>query len=223
MKIALIGMMALLVAVLPVRALDSGPSVHLAYAAQASEYQSDVDQQNPKETAGVETEQNGQTNHAGASEQGDKKETSKTPPKEGPAVTDGLKKTPVPDKGVSEIPGSAEEDRPWIIKLRKSKKPDTVKKPLKPPKWKSDAQRVQCHTYLTELKDGLNKARKSSIRGDSCATAKHARDFLKKADRCNKECPDKFLKTNGYSEKIIRNVEVLLELGKKDCLGDDVP
>lgn len=113
---------------------------------------------------------------------------------------------------------SAKEDRPWIIKEHLNKKSDTPKKKPVPLKWENDAQRLQCETLLKKVQKSLAKARTYSIRGDTCATARHANDFMGLADRCNKECPDGFLKSNGYSEKIIQNVKVLSELGKKACL-----
>lgn len=141
----------------------------------------------------------------------------------GVEVTDKVKtaepkKPSKTDTGLKKTKRSAKEDRPWIIKEHPNKKSDIPKKKPVPLKWENDAQRLQCETLLKKLQKSLGKARTYSIRGDTCATARHANGFMDLTDRCNKECPDGFLKSNGYSEKIIQNVKVLSELGKKACL-----
>jgi hypothetical protein len=141
----------------------------------------------------------------------------------GVEVTDKVKaaepkKSSKADTGLKKTKRSAKEDRPWLIKEHPNKKSDTPLKKPAPLKWENDAQRLQCETLLKKLQKALDKARTYSIRGDTCATARHANGFTDLADRCNKECPDGFLKSNGYSEKIIQNVKVLSELGKKACL-----
>jgi hypothetical protein len=163
------------------------------------------------------------------------KKTSKSNPKMAPARQERRKKATATDsqkevKGVDSkklrrpIPAlkkpypTAEDDRPWLIKERSTKKPDTAAKKPAPLKWKDDAQQLHCKTQLKELQKALGKARTYSIRGDTCATAKHADDFLNLAGRLKTECPDGFLESNGYSEKIIQNLKVLSELGKKACL-----
>ncbi len=120
--------------------------------------------------------------------------------------------------GLNKAKPTAEEDRPWLIKERNAKKSDTAAKPPAPLKWKDDAQQLHCKTQLKELQKTLGKARTYSIRGDTCATAKHADGFLDLAGRLKTECPDGFLESNGYSEKITQNLKVLSELGKKACL-----
>ena len=110
------------------------------------------------------------------------------------------------------------EDRPWIIKKRDRGTSQIPEKKAKPLKWKSKEQRVQCDTHLKNLRRSLSKARLFSVRGDTCGTAKHAKYFVDLASRCKNECPDGFLESKGYSEKIMKNVSVLLELGKKACL-----
>jgi hypothetical protein len=131
---------------------------------------------------------------------------------------DDTKKSSKTDTGLKKTKRSAKEDRPWIIKEHPNKKSNTPSKKPAPLKWENDAQQLQCETLLKKLQKSLGKARTYSIRGDTCATARHANGFTDLADRCNKECPDGFLKSNGYSEKIIQNVKVLSELGKKACL-----
>ena len=128
------------------------------------------------------------------------------------------KKSPKTDTGLKKTKRSAKEDRPWTIKEHPSNKSDTPPKKPAPLKWENDAQRLQCETLLKKVQQNLGKARTYSIRGDTCATARHANSFMDLADRCNKECPDGFLESNGYSEKIVQNVKVLSELGKKACL-----
>ena len=112
------------------------------------------------------------------------------------------------------------EDRPWTIKKRDRGTSEIPEKKAKPLKWNSEEQRVQCDTHLKKLRRSLSKARLFSVRGDTCATAKHAKKFADLAKRCKNECPDGFLESKGYSEKIMRNISVLLELGKKACLDD---
>ena len=131
---------------------------------------------------------------------------------------DDTEKSSKTDTGLKKTKRSAKEDRPWIIKEHVNKKSDTPKKKPAPLKWKNDAQQLQCETLLKKLQKSLGKARTYSIRGDTCATARHAKGFMDLADRCHKDCPDGFLRSNGYSEKIIQNVKVLSELGKKACL-----
>jgi len=128
------------------------------------------------------------------------------------------KKASNSNKSLKKPQGSAKEDRPWTIKEHPKKKSDTPKKKPVPLKWKNDAQQLQCEALLKKLRQNLGKARTYAIRGDTCATARHANSFMDLADRCNKECPDGFLESNGYSEKIVQNVKVLSELGKKACL-----
>jgi hypothetical protein len=132
--------------------------------------------------------------------------------------TDGPKKPSKADIDLKKTKRSAKEDRPWLIKKHPNKKSHTPQKKPVPLKWKDDKQRLQCETLLKKLQKSLDKARTYSIRGDTCATARHANSFMDLTDRCNKKCPDGFLKSNGYSEKIIQNVKVLSELGKKACL-----
>ena len=111
------------------------------------------------------------------------------------------------------------DDRPWLIKEHPSKKSGTPKRTPAPVKWKDEAQRLQCETLLKKLQKSLVKARTYSIRGDTCATARHADGFLDLEKRLRNECPEGFLEGSGYSEKIITNIKVLSELGKKACLG----
>jgi len=114
--------------------------------------------------------------------------------------------------------GSAKEDRPWIIKERTTNKSHTPEKKPAPVKWENDEQRLQCETLLRKLQKTLGKARTYSIRGDTCATARHADGFLNLEKRLRNECSERYLENNGYSEKIIQNVKVLWELGRKACL-----
>lgn len=121
---------------------------------------------------------------------------------------------------VKGVKWGAEEDRPWIIKMRDRGKSQIPEEKVKPLKWNSEEQRVLCDTLLKKLQRSLSKARYYSVQGDTCATAKHAKNFEDLVNRCKNVCPDEFLERKGYSEKIIKNVSVLLELGKKACLDD---
>ena len=136
-------------------------------------------------------------------------------------VKAGDKKEPLEaGSSVKRAKGGAKEDRPWTIKMRDRGKSQIPKEKAKPLKWNSEEQRVQCDTHLKNLHRSLGKARLFSVRGDTCATAKHAKIFVDLANRCKNECPNGFLESKGYSEKIIKNVSALLELGKKACLDD---
>ena len=158
--------------------------------------------------------------HADNTDPVKEKGTEKTPPKGDPDnVKAGDRKEPLlTGSGVKGAKGGAKKDRPWIIKSRDRGRSEIPKKKAKPLKWNSEEQRVQCDTHLKKLRGNLSKARLFSVRGDSCATAKHAKNFVDLANRCKNECPDGFLESKGYSEKTIKNVSVLLELGKKACL-----
>jgi len=127
------------------------------------------------------------------------------------------KKSSNVDAGLKKSKPNAEEDRPWLIKERPVKKSDAPKKKPATLKWKNDEQRSQCETQLKKLQKFLDKTRTYSIRGDTCATTRNADGFLTLSDRLKNECPDGFLESNGYSEKIFQNVKVLRELGKKAC------
>ena len=150
------------------------------------------------------------------------KEAEKVPPKNNRGnVKAGDTKEPLEaGSGVKRTKKGAKEDRPWIIKRRDRGMSQISEEKAKPLKWNSEEQRVQCDTHLKKLRRSLSKARYYSVQGDTCATAKHAKNFVDLASRCKNECPDGFLERKGYSEKIMRNVSVLLELGKKACLDD---
>ena len=84
-------------------------------------------------------------------------------------------------------------------------------------KWKNEAQKTKCNGYLTSLKESFLKARYYSIQGVPCGTAEHARSFMTLIDQCNRDCPDEFLKKNGYTARIIRNLSWLEKLGSERC------
>lgn len=170
--------------------------VTLGLAASASENKHNPEQTDQKQATSAEVNKN---------------------PKDKPETTTDIIKTK-PAGDLKENKGSAKEDRPWAIKEHPTKKSHTPKKKPAPVKWENAAQQLQCETRLKELQKSLGKARTYSIRGDTCATAKHSHRFLILTDRLKNECPEKFLENNGYSEKIIQNVKVLSELGKKACL-----
>jgi hypothetical protein len=146
----------------------------------------------------------------------------KDSPGDKPAATADTVKTKGHKKEVTagepKSSSSAEEDRPWLIKERFVKKSGNPKKKPATLIWENDEQRLQCETLLRKLQKTLGKARTYSIRGDTCATARHADGFLNLEKRLRNECPERYLENNGYSEKIIQNVKVLWELGKKACL-----
>ena len=216
MRVSFIGVMVIGVVVLglaaPNSSLGSEPDVKVTVKKETPENQRNLDQPDQKEAAATEVKNSPGDKPAATADTVkttvDKKEVKAGEPKKSSNADKSLKKTK----------GSAKEDRPWIIKEHSTKKSDPPKKKPAPVKWENDEQRVQCDTHLKELRKSLIKARTYSVRGDTCATAKHADSFLNLTKRCKNECPDGFLEINGYSEKIIKNVTVLLELGKKACL-----
>ena len=202
MRVSFVEMMIIGVVVLGLAApnLSSGsePDIKVMVKKEIPENQRNLDHPDPKEATATEV---------------------KNSPGDKPAATADTVKTKV-DKSLKKTQGSAKEDRPWAIKEHPTKKPHTPKKKPVPVKWENDAQRLQCETRLKELRKSLGKARTYSIRGDTCATAKHSDRFLLLTDRLKNECPEKFLESKGYSKKIIQNVKVLSELGKKACLDN---
>ncbi len=88
--------------------------------------------------------------------------------------------------------------------------------------WKNEAQKTTCNEYLTALKESFLKARYYSIQGVPCGTAEHARSFMTLIEQCKQDCPDKFLKENGYTARIIRNLSWLEKLGSERCPEKDL-
>jgi len=84
-------------------------------------------------------------------------------------------------------------------------------------KWKNESQKTKCNGYLASLKESFLKARYYSIQGVPCGTAEHARSFMTLIDQCKRDCPDEFLKKNGYTARIIRNLSWLEKLGSERC------
>lgn len=84
-------------------------------------------------------------------------------------------------------------------------------------KWKNESQKTKCNGYLASLKESFLKARYYSIQGVPCGTAEHARSFMTLIDQCKKDCPAEFLKKNGYTARIIRNLNWLEKLGSERC------
>jgi len=199
MKIMLIGVVLLWV-------------VTLGLAASASENKDNPEQTDQKQATSTEVNKNPKNNPEITTD------TVKTKAGKKEVTAGEPKNFSKPASNLKESKGSAKEDRPWAIKEHPTKKSHTPKKKPAPVKWENDAQQLQCETRLKELQKSLGKARTYSIRGDTCATAKHSDRFILLANRLKNECPEKFLENNGYSEKIIQNVKVLSELGKKACL-----
>ena len=212
MRAVLFGVMFLGVVTLGLRGPDSSSGSETDIKAtekkEAVEGQGNPVQPDQKIAPGEKAKETPEDKPKGASDPAGGKKAEKGTEKKSSRAETNLKKTK----------RSAKEDRPWLIKEHPNKKSHTPRKKPVPLKWENDAQRLQCETLLKKLQKSFDKARTYSIRGDTCATARHANGFMDLADRCNKDCPDGFLKSNGYSEKIIRNVKVLSELGKKACL-----
>ncbi|MCF8128141.1 MAG: hypothetical protein K9N10_06480 [Deltaproteobacteria bacterium] len=185
-----------------------------------AENQTGTEQPDQKTAAGEDVKENLEDKSENGSIPTGVKHPRKATATAGPKEVKGVdaKKSSKGDADIKKTIPTAEDDRPWLMKERSNKKPDTPPKKPVPLKWKNEEQQLHCKTQLKELQKTLGKARTYSIRGDTCATAKHAHDFLALTGRLKAECPDGFLESNGYSEKIIENLKVLSELGKKACL-----
>lgn len=216
MRVSFIVVMVIGVVVLGLAAPDSSlgsePDVKVTVKKETPENQRNLDQPDQKEATATEVKNSPGDKPAATAD------TVKTTVDKKEVTAGEPKKPSNADKSLKKTKGSAKEDRPWIIKEHSTKKSDPPKKKPAPVKWENDEQRLQCETLLKKLQKTLGKARTYSIRGDTCATARHADGFLKLEKRLRNECPEGFLENNGYSEKIINNVKVLSELGKKACL-----
>ncbi len=193
------------------------PAAHKEAAVQIESNGAPTDQKKALSEATGETLENKSV----APSRGDeKRKDAETPEAAGHEKVEGALETrpqesvPSPKKVIP----TPQEDRPWLIKRPPTKKSDTPKKEPVPLAWENDAQKSACENGLKKFKKTFEKARTYSIRGDPCATARHAKDFLDQEARLRSECPSGFLERSGYSEKIIQNLRVLLELGKKACL-----
>jgi hypothetical protein len=186
----------------------------------AAEDQGDTDRPDQKKATPKETEKTLQDKSVTPSNPAGEKKAEETP------ATQSLGKVKEADSkqpsktgtGLKKNKRTAEEDRPWMIKEHPDKKSRTPKKAPLPLAWESDTQQSACKTRLKKFRKTFEKARTYSIRGDHCATAKYAKDFLEQEAQLRRECPSGFLEQSGYSEKIIQNLRVLLELGQKACL-----
>jgi len=224
MRIVFLGVMAfcLLISGLMVPVLSSGSETEVQASSQKTtgENQANPGQTDQKKTAEEEVKGNLEVNSGNGSSPTGEKDPQKVTATAGPKEVKGVdaKKSSKGDADIKKTIPTAEDDRPWLMKERSNKKPDTPPKKPALLKWKDEEQKGHCETQLKELKKSLDMARTYSTRGDTCATAKHSADFLDQAGRLKAECPDGFLERNGYSKKIVENLKVLLELGKKACL-----
>jgi hypothetical protein len=113
--------------------------------------------------------------------------------------------TTTPDKSN----GNAKKN-PWE-NSRKQKEKETIIK------WENEAHKTKCKAYLASLRESFLKARYYSIQGVPCDTAENAWSFMILIDQCKRDCPDQFLKKNGYTARIIRNLSWLEKLGSERC------
>jgi hypothetical protein len=109
-------------------------------------------------------------------------------------------------------------DRRWIIKMNDEKGKKFAPATPVPIAWANPEQKTRCESHLPALREAFGKTRQFSISGDSCSTARYAKTFLDRVKDCSRDCPKGYLESKGYSEQIVRNVGVLLELGRKRCL-----
>ena len=112
-------------------------------------------------------------------------------------------------------------DRRWIIKESGTTSPP-VKAPELGETWDNEAQESRCTALVDTLRSSFANARYHSIRGDACRTAQYASKFLETAEACRMDCPQGYLERSGYTERITRNVGILLQLGEKRCMDWEV-
>lgn len=111
-----------------------------------------------------------------------------------------------------------ELDRRWIIKMKDEKgKKMPARKPVAIA-WAGKDQQTRCEAYLPALQETFSKTRYYSVGGDGCNTAGSARAFLDQVKACQGDCPQGYLESKGYSQQILRNIEILHQLGSKKCL-----
>jgi hypothetical protein len=111
-----------------------------------------------------------------------------------------------------------ELDRRWIIKMKDEKdKKIPARKPVVMA-WASEDQQTRCESYLPGLQESFSKTRYYSVGGDGCNTAGSAEAFLNLAKACEGDCPQGFLESKGYSKQILRNIDILHQLGEKKCM-----
>lgn len=133
------------------------------------------------------------------------------------------KSNPRAESGGSTLAAEAEKpqpklDRRWIIKMKDEK---DKKMPARKPvalAWAGKDQQTRCEAYLPALQESFSKTRYYSVGGDGCNTAGSAKAFLDLAMACEGDCPQGFLESKGYSKQILRNVDILHQLGEKKCM-----
>ena len=195
MRVSFLGMMVVGVVFLglaaPNSSLGSEPDVKVTVKKETPENQRNLDQPDQNEATETEVKNSPGDKPAATADTVkttvDKKEVKAGEPKRSSNADKSLKKTQP----------SAEEDRPWLIKERSVKKSGNPKKKPETLIWENDGQRLQCDILLKKLQKTFGKARTYSIRGDTCATARHADGFLNLEKRLRNECPEKFLENNG--------------------------
>lgn len=153
-----------------------------------------------------------------------KQPTTRNPQPATPVQTDaGLSGSAVPapehgSDGAEAKKPEPEPDRRWIIKMKDEK---GRKLPARKPvaiAWAGKEQQTRCEAYLPRLMESFSKTRYYSVGGDGCNTAGSAGAFLDLVKSCEGDCPQGFLEAKGYSQQILRNVEILHQLGRKKCL-----
>lgn len=111
-----------------------------------------------------------------------------------------------------------ELDRRWIIKMKDEKGQKTLPRKPEAIAWTGKAQQATCEAYLPVLQETFGKTRYYSVGGDSCNAAGSARAFLEAVKNCERDCPPGYLKAKGYTPQVIRNIEIVQQLGQKQCL-----
>ena len=55
---------------------------------------------------------------------------------------------------------------------------------------------------------------------DACACAENARKFMETEQNVRRDCPPGLLAQNGFSDRIVRNIDWLNQLGSQRCKSD---
>jgi|GEM_PF-6769930 len=88
--------------------------------------------------------------------------------------------------------------------------------------WKDEMQKLRCESYLEQLGESFHQARYYSIQGDPCKCADSSERFLEIIKTGTQDCPKDYFANKGFSDRIVRNIDSLKELGTRRCLDASV-
>jgi hypothetical protein len=78
-------------------------------------------------------------------------------------------------------------------------------------------QQAACEGQMQTLRNSFIEARHRAIEKNSCKTAAHASTFLMVFEECQKACPPDYLNQNGFTGRIVRNIQWLGSYNSKKC------